>query len=59
MEKCQIAIAGLGVVGAETARHLIENCDELSQKTGKNISLVASVQGQKANRGFDISFGVV
>ena len=56
MEKCQIAIAGLGVVGAETARHLIENCDELLQKTGKNISLVAvSARSKGKDRGFDMS----
>ena len=56
MEKCQIAIAGLGVVGAETARHLIENCDELSQKTGKNISLVAvSARSKGKDRGVDMS----
>ena len=56
MEKCQIAIAGLGVVGAETARHLIENSDALSQRAGKTISLSAvSARSKGKDRGFDMS----
>ena len=56
MEKCHIAIAGLGVVGAETARHLIERQAILSEKTGVPMMLSAvSARSKGKDRGFDMS----
>ena len=56
MKKCRIAIAGLGVVGAETARHLIENRETLSQKAGMDLQLSAvSARSKGKDRGFDLS----
>lgn len=56
MEKCHIAIAGLGVVGAETARHLIERQAALSEKAGVPITLSAvSARSKGKDRGFDMS----
>ena len=56
MKKCQIAIAGLGVVGAETARHLIENRETLSQKAGMDLQLSAvSARSKGKDRGFDMA----
>lgn len=56
MKKCQIAIAGLGVVGAETARHLIENSEALSQKAGMDLQLSAvSARSKGKDRGFDMA----
>ena len=56
MKKCQIAIAGLGVVGAETARHLIENREILSQKAGMDLQLSAvSARSKGKDRGFDMT----
>lgn len=56
MKKCQIAIAGLGVVGAETARHLIENREALSQKAGMDLQLCAvSARSKGKDRGFDMA----
>ena len=56
MKKCQIAIAGLGVVGAETARHLIENREALSQKAGMDLQLSAvSARSKGKDRGFDMA----
>ena len=56
MEKCHIAIAGLGVVGAETARHLIERQAILSEKTGVPMILSAvSARSKGKDRGFDMS----
>ena len=56
MKKCQIAIAGLGVVGAETARNLIENRETLSQKAGMDLQLSAvSARSKGKDRGFDMA----
>ena len=56
MEKCHIAIAGLGVVGAETARHLIERQAILSEKAGVPLMLGAvSARSKGKDRGFDMS----
>ncbi len=56
MEKCHIAIAGLGVVGAETARHLIEKQSILSEKAGTSLTLTAiSARAKGKDRGFDMS----
>ena len=56
MKKCQIAIAGLGVVGAETARHLIENREALSKKAGMGLQLCAvSARSKGKDRGFDMA----
>ena len=56
MKQCQIAIAGLGVVGAETARHLIENREGLSQKAAMDLQLSAvSARSKGKDRGFDMA----
>ena len=56
MTKYNIAIAGLGVVGAETARHLMQRGDALSQKAGNTLQLTAvSARSKGKDRGFDMS----
>ena len=56
MTDYRIAIAGLGVVGAETARHLLENQAPLSQKAGHQLVLSAvSARSKGRDRGFDMS----
>ena len=56
MTNCRIAIAGLGVVGAETARHLVENGRQLSQKATQRLTVTAvSARSRSKDRGFDMS----
>ena len=56
MKTCRIAIAGLGVVGAEVARHLTSRQAELSTKAGMTLELVAvSARTKGKDRGFDMS----
>ena len=56
MKDCRIAIAGLGVVGAETARHLLNRAEALSEKAGARLILSAiSARSKGKDRGFDIS----
>ena len=56
MTQWSIAIAGLGVVGAETARQLIENHRDFSDKAGATLTLTAvSARSKGKDRGFDMS----
>ena len=48
-----IAIAGLGVVGAETARQLVQAAERLSARAGRCLRLVAVSARSDTNRGFD------
>ena len=48
-----IAIAGLGVVGAETARQLVQASDRLSARAGRYLRLVAVSARSDSDRGFD------
>ena len=48
-----IAIAGLGVVGAETARQLVQAADRLSARAGRRLCLVAVSARSDSDRGFD------
>ena len=48
-----IAIAGLGVVGAETARQLVKAAERLSARAGRCLRLVAVSARSDTNRGFD------
>ena len=48
-----IAIAGLGVVGAETARQLVQAADRLSARAGRCLRLVAVSARSDSDRGFD------
>ncbi|MFL2846086.1 MAG: homoserine dehydrogenase [Candidatus Puniceispirillaceae bacterium] len=51
----KIAIAGLGVVGAEVARQLINHGDELNIAAGTKMQLVAvSARDQSVDRGFNL-----
>ncbi|MGC6530930.1 MAG: homoserine dehydrogenase [Candidatus Puniceispirillaceae bacterium] len=55
MSDIRIAIAGLGVVGAEVARHLIANQEQLSQKAGHNLVLTAvSARSKGKDRGVNL-----
>ena len=55
MSDIRIAIAGLGVVGAEVARHLIANQKQLSQKAGHNLVLTAvSARSRGKDRGVNL-----
>ena len=48
-----VAIAGLGTVGAEVARQLTENADHFTEKSGRAVRLVAvSARDAKKSRGF-------
>lgn len=47
-----VAIAGLGVVGAETARQLVQAADRLSARAGRRLCLVAVSARTDKNRGF-------
>ena len=52
----RIAIAGLGVVGAETARHLTARSSFLSDKAGAHLTLTAvSARSKDKDRGFDMT----
>ena len=56
MVEYRIAIAGLGVVGAETARHLTMRAPHFSQKADANLVLTAvSARTKGKDRGFDMS----
>ena len=47
MSEFRIGIAGLGVVGAETARQLITSQERLSKELAKPSKLLPLVQGMK------------
>ena len=52
----KIAIAGLGVVGAEVARQLINHGDELNIAAGTKMQLVAvSARDQSVDRGINLN----
>ena len=53
MSELRIAIAGLGVVGAETARQLVTAADRLSARAGVALRLVAISARSDKDRGFD------
>ena len=56
MADYRIAIAGLGVVGAETARHLTMRASKLAEKADANLVLTAvSARSQDKDRGFDMT----
>ena len=56
MVNYRIAIAGLGVVGAETACHLTMRASQLAQKADANLVLTAvSARTKGKDRGFDMS----
>ncbi|MGC6536522.1 MAG: homoserine dehydrogenase [Candidatus Puniceispirillaceae bacterium] len=56
MQECRIAIAGLGVVGAETARQLVNRQSDLSDKAGQRLTITAiSARSKDKDRGFDMS----
>ena len=56
MVEYRIAIAGLGVVGAETARHLTTRAHQLAQKADASLVLRAvSARAKGKDRGFDMS----
>lgn len=51
----RIGLAGLGTVGAETARLLISRSAELSLRAGRDLQLVAvSARARGRDRGFDL-----
>ena len=51
----KIAIAGLGVVGSEVARHLIFRQKQLESTAGRKLRLVAvSARDRNLDRGFDL-----
>ena len=60
MAEIRIGIAGLGVVGAETARQIITSHSKLSRRAGKNLKIIAvSARDKDKDRGFsrgDIAF---
>lgn len=56
MQPFRVAIAGLGTVGAETARILLTDTDMLSARTGRPIELKAiSARDKSRDRGVDLS----
>ena len=55
MSELRIAIAGLGVVGAETARQVVKAADRLSARAGRALRLVAVSARFRTDRGFDMS----
>ena len=56
MSQIRIGIAGLGVVGAETARQIIASKDILSKKAGKNLKIIAvSARDENKDRGFSLA----
>ena len=55
MPELNIAIAGLGVVGAETARQLVRAADSLSARAGTPLRLVAVSARHDKDRGFDMT----
>ncbi len=53
MSVFQIGIAGLGVVGAETARQITTSYDMLSRRAGKKLKIIAvSARDEGKERGF-------
>ena len=51
----KIAIAGLGVVGSEVARQLINRYDELGMVAGQSLDVVAvSARDRSADRAFSL-----
>jgi homoserine dehydrogenase len=55
MSQIRIGIAGLGVVGAETARHIISSQDILCRRAGKNLKIIAvSARDDTKDRGFPL-----
>ena len=55
-ETLRVGIAGLGTVGAETFRILLERKDMLLSRSGKKIEVVAvSSQNRDVDRGIDLS----
>ena len=55
MSEFRIGIAGLGVVGAETARQLITAQERLSKRAGKTFKIVAvSARDKDKDRGFSL-----
>ena len=53
--RLKIAIAGLGVVGAEVARQVINRSDELGVASGKLIQVVAvSARDRSVDRGVNL-----
>ena len=56
VETLRVGIAGLGTVGAETFRILLERKDMLLSRSGKKIEVVAvSSQNRDVDRGIDLS----
>ena len=56
MTDYRIGIAGLGVVGAETARHLTQRANILAEKTGAKLIVTAvSARAKDKDRGFDMT----
>ena len=56
MSECRIAIAGLGVVGAQTASLLLSKKTDLSMAAGHTLTLTAvSARSRGKDRGFDMS----
>ena len=52
----KIAIAGLGIVGADVARLLLERADAYAARAGRRLELVAvSARDQTKDRGVDLS----
>ncbi len=55
MSVFRIGIAGLGVVGAETARQILTKQDRLSKRAGKNLKIIAvSARDRLKDRGFKL-----
>ena len=55
MSEFRIGIAGLGVVGAETARQLITSQERLSKRAGKTFKIIAvSARDENKDRGFSL-----
>ena len=51
-----VAIAGLGTVGAEVARQLTENADHFTEKSGRAVRIVAvSARDAEKSRGFSMA----
>ena len=55
MSVFHIGIAGLGIVGAETAKQIINTQDSLSRRAGKKLKIIAvSARDEKKDRGFPL-----
>ena len=56
MQPFRVAIAGLGTVGAETARILLTDAEMLSARAGRPIELTAvSARDRNRDRGIDLA----